>query len=55
MNNIFPGFVDSLKTKDKLRRIPLKRVSKVKEIFYGKFQLMKVHTLLDKILGLMVE
>ena len=27
MNNILPGFVDSLKTKDKfIRRIPLKRV-----------------------------
>ena len=33
MNNILPGFVDSLKTKDKfIRRIPLKRVGKVKEI-----------------------
>ncbi len=33
MNNILPGFIDSLKTKQKfLKRIPLKRVGKVKEI-----------------------
>ena len=33
MNNVLPGFIDSLKTKESfLKRIPLKRVGKVKEI-----------------------
>tara|TARA_B100000674_G_C37648552_1_gene826834 strand:- start:125 stop:823 length:699 start_codon:yes stop_codon:yes gene_type:complete len=33
INNILPGFIDSLNTKDKfIRRIPLKRVGKVSEI-----------------------
>ena len=33
MNNILPGFIDSLKPKDKfVRRVPLKRVGKVREI-----------------------
>ncbi len=33
MNNILPGFIDSLKTKEEfIKRIPLKRVGKVSEI-----------------------
>ena len=33
MNNILPGFIDSLKTKKEfIKRIPLKRVGKVSEI-----------------------
>ena len=33
MNNILPGFIDSLKTKNEfIKRIPLKRAGKVSEI-----------------------
>ena len=33
MNNILPGFIDSLKTREEfIKRVPLKRAGKVKEI-----------------------